>query len=689
MHRNSLKLPGLILALLLPATGSAAELDPLVIDDVLPINPAISQADDPDRLPAVNADGADLLDAVTGVSISRFGGRGLEPIIHGQTQTRLNVLLDGAYVHGGCPNRMDPPASWAALETYEQVTVLKGVQTVVHGGGGSGGSVLFERDTRALALDPGVHGRVSGLASDNAIAHDLLGDVVISDTQRYLRVFAQTKKGENYTDGDGREVRAAFKHRQFGTVAGWMPNDDRLLEITIERNDFSDALYPGAGMDSPSEKGTMYRFRYLDAPRLSGIDNLRFELYRSDISHLMDNYSLRTPPRYTMGPMSGMPMLRSAPTTSLTDGGRLVVETRLPGTRIEWGIDWQLRERNAILYNVDTGAPAPLMYLWPGVDIDQTGVFAEATHTLAEDATLKAGLRIDRATASADRADVSFATPTPNAAYQTYYGVTARDVTETNVGGLLRYETRLKGGWQLFSGISRSVRTADATERYMNNWNMTPAKRWIGNPALAPEKHHQLDAGLTWRNRGKQFSVSAWYDRVQDYILRDTARGQTDILLADGANVYRNVEAELRGIEIETSLRLRPSLRLNASAAWVHGDNTSDDRPLPQIPPLEGQISLDYGSDRWGLGSRLRFALEQDRIDPFSTQEVGPTPGWQAVDLYAHYRVSEQVLVRLGIDNVFDETYARHASRSNLLDPVAVRVNEPGRTLWVKASATF
>ena len=160
-------------------TLQADELAPILVEEqAVPINPNVAEPDAYNSSKAVNADGADFLRQVNGVSISRFGGRGLEPIIRGQSQTRLNVLLDGAYVHGGCPNRMDPPASWAALETYERVVVLKGVQSVIYGGGGSGGTVLFERDTRALAEDKGVHGRVSALTTDNGIRYDLLGDVV-------------------------------------------------------------------------------------------------------------------------------------------------------------------------------------------------------------------------------------------------------------------------------------------------------------------------------------------------------------------------------------------------------------------------------------------------------------------------------------------------------------------------------
>ena len=127
---------------------AADQLDNIMIEDKVVINPNASTPEISTRSRATSADGADLLRQINGVSISRFGGRGLEPVIRGQSQTRLNVLLDGAYIHGGCPNRMDPPTSWAALETYENVTVLKGVQSLAYGGGGSGGTVLFERDTR-------------------------------------------------------------------------------------------------------------------------------------------------------------------------------------------------------------------------------------------------------------------------------------------------------------------------------------------------------------------------------------------------------------------------------------------------------------------------------------------------------------------------------------------------------------
>ncbi|HID81149.1 MAG TPA: TonB-dependent receptor, partial [Thiotrichales bacterium] len=100
-------------------------------------------------------------------------------------------------------------------------------------------------------------------------------------------------------------------------------------------------------------------------------------------------------------------------------------------------------------------------------------------------------------------------------------------------------------------------------------------------------------------------------------------------------------------------------------------------------------VQLDYSAENWGLGSRIRFADRQDRIDDLSKQEVGETAGWAVLDVYGNYRFNNTFSLRVGADNLLDKTYAEHSSRSNLLDPVAIKVNEPGRVVWLKMTAEF
>jgi iron complex outermembrane receptor protein len=679
-------------------SSNPVELEPVIVRDVfetrIGINPNFAVPDEYNRVSPTSADGGEFLRQFNGVSGSRFGGRGIDPVIRGQKETRLNVLLDGAYLHGGCPNRMDPPTSWAALETYEEVVVIKGVQTLVYGGGGSGGTVLFNRDTRLLTSEQdGIHGRVSGMATDNGIKGDLAADIFGSNESGYLRGIAQLKSADNYKDGDGREVRSSFDHKQAGFIAGLTPTQDRLFEFTYERNDFSDALYPGAGMDSPEEEADIYRLKYNDKPVSDWLDDIRLEAYYSDVYHLMDNYSLRTPPSYPpTHPKAGKPMLRATPTTSDTAGGHLVMQSRTGNTAWTYGLNIQNNDRNATLNNMDSGMPKSISLLWPDTSIEQTGIFAEAETPLTGKNRLKYGLRLDYIRAAADKADVKpdVGTKTANQMYQMYYGVTATDQTETNWGGLLRLEHDYANDMVLFAGLSRSVRTADATERYMNKFAMKEVLQWVGNPEIKPEKHHQVDVGIGQQNKRMNWNGVVFYDDVTDYILRDTARGQSGTLQANGADIYRNIDAVLWGAEFDIAFALTKDWDISGALAYVRATNTTDDdRPIAQTPPLNGRLSLDYSIARWGAGGRLRFAAEQDHIDEFSKQEVGPTPSYAVLDLYGNYRLNDVFNLRAGVNNIFDETYAEHVSRSNLLDPFAVRVNEPGRTLWLRVDATF
>jgi iron complex outermembrane receptor protein len=41
------------------------------------------------------------------------------------------------------------------------------------------------------------------------------------------------------------------------------------------------------------------------------------------------------------------------------------------------------------------------------------------------------------------------------------------------------------------------------------------------------------------------------------------------------------------------------------------------------------------------------------------------------------------------VDNLFDNTWARHVSKDNLADPGVFRVNEPGRTLRAALTARW
>ena len=186
-----MKLKPVVLSLMLVATPIFAD-EPTILPSVtvegqsLLDEPGVSHQDTGEVL-AMPVDGGDFLRAIPGVSGTRMGGHGIDPIIRGQGETRLNILLDGAYVHGGCPNRMDPPTAYSPIETYDTVTVIKGSQTVVYGAGGSGGTVLFERKTPRFGENQFFRGKIGGGYTSNSKTKDLFGDIAVGNTQGFAR----------------------------------------------------------------------------------------------------------------------------------------------------------------------------------------------------------------------------------------------------------------------------------------------------------------------------------------------------------------------------------------------------------------------------------------------------------------------------------------------------------------------
>ena len=120
----------------------------------------------------------------------------------------------------------------------------------------------------------------------------------------------------------------------------------------------------------------------------------------------------------------------------------------------------------------------------------------------------------------------------------------------------------------------------------------------------------------------------------------------------------------------------------------MRAQNTTDDRAIAQSPPLQGRLRLDFERESWTGAATVRYALEQTRVDDNpalgSGLDAGQTRGYTVVDLLVGYSLSSGVEIQVGIENLFDRLYADHLNRSNLFDVEQVRVNEPGRTLWLR-----
>ncbi|MGC8697924.1 MAG: TonB-dependent receptor domain-containing protein, partial [Halothiobacillus sp.] len=672
----------LALTFIAPSVQAADNALPAVtINDDALVDPNTTSITPENPRLAPGADVTDQLSSIAGVWSSRKSGHGNDLIIRGQRDNQINTWLDGASIQGACPNRMDPPTSFSTLIGYDRIVVDKGVSSLQYGAGGSGGTVHMERDTDALAEQTGVHGKIDYSLNSNGLNGQGGADVLASNGHAYLRAIGSMANGSNYKDGNGTEVPASYKQRTGALIAGYKFDEASGVEASVERNRMYDVRYAALGMDSIFDNATTYRLKGWLGNLSGPVSAIKAEVYRTNVDHLMDSYTLRSVP------VGGMKMY--SPATAKTTGGRVTLTSYIGAVKVNYGLDAVRVERNAGVYT-PTNPKTPMFRQWPGTQNDQVGAFSEATWQLTSVDTLKGGLRIDRFSSKLD-STLGNSIATDAVVPAATRSAAKKDQSNTELSALLRYEHLFSAELKGYAGISRTAVAPDATQLYSllkgKNSLGQPVISQIGNPNLTPERHNQINLGLSGANGALTWDGSIYYDRVQNYILQDRAPVGTNPL----STVFRNINAELYGFDGSARYALTQTLSLRGQLAYVRGKDTSDGRNLPQMPPVTGTVGMDYTQGQWQAGTSLDFAARATHIDTRSGLDKGETGGFGVANLYVAYKVTPRWQISTGIDNVFDKTYSMHVNRqySALFGNPNLTVNEPGRTVWAKLNGSF
>lgn len=638
---------------------STAMTSPLVVETDLKVP----------RQPLPAHDGADYLKTIPGFNVIRKGGTDGDPVLRGMAGSRLNILVDGQNILGGCNARMDAPTAYVFPEALDKLTVIKGPQTVLYGGGNSAGTILFEREFQSF-VEPGytIHGSV--LAGSFG-RHDEVLDGKFGNPQGYVQLTGTNSQSGDYKDGNGDAVHSSY-HRYNGNAAlGWTPDADTRLEVSGGYSD-GRAAYADRGMDGTKflreNAALKLEKKYLSPV----IEKLDAEAYHSSVDHIMDDQTLRTPG-----------MMGYANLQRVTSGGRISTVLRAAdSTLVTVGADAQQND------HVSRSAPPGGIYTAFSDDaaFTQYGLFGELAHDLNDRRRMLAGYRADFWGARDERVwikSMMMSTPNPTAGH-------SRD--ETLNGGFARLEQQLDTiPLTAYAGLGHS-------ERFPDYWEMIAKEGMTSRSAfdtIRSEKTTQLDTGFIYRKDSLNVALSAFYNHIDDFILAD----YSSPMKMNGA--VRNVDATTYGGELSTDYAVSATWKVNASVSHVHGSNDSDDTALAQMPPLEGRISLSYDNKVWSFAALTRMVAAQNRYDlnmgNIVGKDLGASGGFSVFSLNAGWRPVSSTLISAGIDNLFDRAYAEFVSRAggNGMGGTipgylqTSRVNEPGRTLWVTLTADF
>ena len=635
-----------------------------VMDKATISNEAIEEIDTRNAV-----DGGDLLKNINGVNTIRRGGHGLEAVIRGQSDQRLNTFLDGAMVYGACSAKMDPASTYANVNNYDSVTVIKGTQSVLFGAGGPGGVVSFKRLTNPVSKP---EFRIGQNFDTNAGAYTTSGNMIFPlSTTSYLRLNGSATNAGNYETGADIKPLTEYSTTDYTVILGTLLSDGSKLEVNYSNNRQDKVGYPGLMMDIAYSYTDMYTLKYHRVTPLGIFSTMNVELFNTDIAHLMDNTTLR-------GTTGNGSMF--TPTSSDTYGGRIIGTI---GSDMRAGIDYEHNTKNAEQNMTMMGSNVFMMHLWPDVETEKLGLFLEKDMD-----NISYGLRYDQVELEPNKQTVDkgmMATQvSPNALYSDYYGmaINASKREFDNISGFIRLNKDVSHG-KTYMSFSVNERAPDTTELFNAKNSSTEMMVHAGNPELTSERHKTIELGYEGMFMGNHITGSVYYNDVDDYV---TTYRRNDMAMK--ARLYKNIDATIYGYELSAH-RVFSGIDTTLNLNYTRGEDDTQNRPLPQIMPLAGDLTFQIKSAKTNYGLRMNFADTQDRYDAKVIDVDGGTAGYTVYDVFAGYEPSPNLRFTIGMSNITDKGYATHLNTTNTLDASATRTDEPGRSLFGSINYEF
>ncbi|WP_216935997.1 TonB-dependent copper receptor [Acinetobacter sp. BY484] len=614
--------------------------------------------------PIPASDGADYLQSIVGFSSVNSGaGTNGDVTFRGMFGSRIKILTDGTENLGACPSRMDSTTSYISPESYDQISVIKGPQTVQYANTGSAATVIFERTPEQFDADHHYRGQASVLmGSFGRLDHNV--EVAAGDAQKYIRLNTNRSVSNSYQDGDGTTVPSDWERWNADLALGWTPDADTWVELTGGKAD-GEAVYAGRAMDGSKFARESLGLRVEKRNVADVIKKIEAQVNYNFNDHVMDNYSLR---EFKPGGMMSMPMATNVARKTLN--ARMAMTNEWDRLQLITGVDSQNNQhtkRNGNLMTPYQDKPRT-----KDMEFQSIGGFGELSYQVSDNNKLVSGLRLDQVKVEAVESNQERKETLPSAFLRFENHHPDHDDGKTYIG--LGYVERMPDYWELFSPKS-------------GNGNPNTFK------SIDTEKTLQLDIGYQHEHGNFSSWASAYAGVINDYILTTyLPTGNMGMLEAHS----RNVDATIAGAEVGIGYQFTDAIQAEVSAMYAWGENTTDNTPLPQISPLETRLNLRYIQDNYTLGAYWRLVDGQNRISEREGNIVGydlkKSAGFGTLSLNGTYHVNDSMDLSVGVDNVLDRTYAEHLNKmgsSGFGFAANEQFNNIGRNYWARISMKF
>lgn len=603
---------------------------------------------------------------------------------------RLNLRVDGQRFASGGPNLMDPVFHYAPSPLVAQVIIDRGVSPVSEGPGLAGGAdAVFKRIGYADGPEVDFGYDVSlGFRSVNDSFTN--GGVVGAATDRWrFNLLGAIESAEDTEYPDGVIGGTAYDRDVFGLSAG-VKLDIGEFTVDLRRQNTGQSGNPPFPMDIQYFDTDFARIGYSGD---IGPVHVSLAAHSSDVSHLMDNFSLRPAPPAMMQ--------RATLAYAETRGFEGAVSFDFAGGELAIGADTETADHDVLITNPNNSNF--FVSPFPNIDMTRTGVFAEWRGAIGP-VEAELGARVDSHDYDAGAAIVGPALPAMPGMLAMAFNNAEKSGDETTTDLVARIWTPVTNGFSWRGTLARKTQMPGYIQRY--GWlpinasgGLADGNIYVGDLTLEPETAWIAEAGFDYASESIYFRPTIFIRQIDDYIQGvsfDDTPGVINSPVEMIANMngdptplrWANVDARLVGLDFDAGYDFEGPLRLDGVFNYVRGERRDIDDNLYRIAPPNLALGLTWEAESWSATLEARAFAEQDDVSATNSEAV--TDGYSVVNAYVDWDIKTGVRLSFGVENLFDELYEDHLSgynRNGFGDvPLGTRVPGAGRGGFVRLS---
>lgn len=294
-------------------------------------------------------------------------------------------------------------------------------------------------------------------------------------------------------------------------------------------------------------------------------------------------------------------------------------------------------------------------YLIPNATTNDFGVFATGMYSW-HSSSLQAGIRFDTRNLTSEEHGTD--------GEEGYFE--ALDKKYDSFNASLGYKTDLATDLTFRLNAATGFRAPNLAELSSNGIHEGTFRYEIGNPDLKTEQNLQTDLDLEYKISHFEFSVSAFYNHINDYIYASPSGAEID-----DVKVYDYIQnnANLYGGEVSLHFHPHPLDRLHFETSFetVTG-KLQDGGYLPQIPAnnWNNTIKTDFALGKWledGFATlNVSSTFKQDNVSGYDISSDGYT--LLNMGFGGKVKLGKTAFdLNLNGNNLWNKTYIPHLSR--------------------------